>query len=398
MCIKVRQTLVCTEMAAVLNDGADPYTIQHIHRHPPHHKLPADDDLPEGWNMKLLSKKAREAKLEKWILKGIQDESDKQLIRNFIHESKMEHDMDPSQANIDAMMTPYPLSRMMAARLSQILSALDIMKFSRTASSFAFMDPMGGSGADTLAICEIFHGHVCTIAADVDPVKVQHMRRLLKAFNNGTQVAKQSQEEHSHRQVYMGSVLDLADIPYIDVLYLDPPWPLNLQDDEYMIGTQTMTAFIENIFKVNPRLQVVVCKVSKDYERWPMDYPTKNQLVKMCTTNNMRMEEFWPGAYQEGYEGQNGWQKGHYLVSDKEVVGAPNHPVVKPWNNAWNEQLMNTREEVAARNRRPLTHKYGGVIRDLIISKHKDLNAVVNTNSRGNLPGNGTLLDVSTFM
>ena len=311
-----------------------------------------------------------------WLLNRFPP-SQKDLMMKFIQELKDKKQLH-GHAGLDEMMTPYSLSLIMARRLEQILSAMNIVNKKKPASSFTFMDPMGGSGADALAIIETFHKHTVVTPAEIDPTKAKHMERLLDSYNKGTLL-----ENHPHGNakdkheralciVQSMSIEHLKDtMSNLDVLYLDPPWPVKLED-EYMIGKTSMTNFIKEIFKKNARLQVIICKVSSQYaEKVGEGKSTKKQLMDMCMDQRMRLEEFFPAGKEETIRPKKGKPIPGKLLEPVTVLKPGAGAITVPaWDQKWLHEFMhldNTETELPG---------YGGTIRFLFISKKKDLEAI----------------------
>jgi 16S rRNA G966 N2-methylase RsmD len=241
-------------------------------------------------------------------------------------------------ATIDMMMTPYPLSRVFVVRMYQILQSMGMLDYNDPLSTVSFMDPMGGTGADAFAVMSLLHPQVVITAGDIDPVKAKFMEHLLNQYSKGESEVDQAQRSTVHAANVHTSNVETMQMPNIDILYLDPPWPRD-SNQHYMIGTTTLPAFVEKKFQEIPTLRMVVCKVSATYTLGP-SYPA---FMDMCKKHNMRMEEFWPVASTKTQRDENGKPtKGGRMkrVEAVKVHYAPEGmPEVSGWNNAWDEKI-----------------------------------------------------------
>lgn len=248
---------------------------------------------------------------------------------------------------MEEMMTPYPISRVIAVRTYQILRFMGMLDIHRPMSTITFMDLMAGTGVDGFAMKEIYGRQVNLIVCDVDPVRAQFMKLLYIEHNAnpGGECKGESSQEHAIKSVQVEARdAEKITIPNIDVLYLDPVWPTH-KFLPYTINATELSQFIDQRLDDVPTLRMVIIKVSSDWIYGPL----KDHLMQLCGKKQLCLEEFFPAGGKKKGDTHNGQILDRAMALQTTSThwlrpGLKSLPGNKPpdWNYQWNTTFTYT--------------------------------------------------------
>lgn len=391
---------------------------------PPHPRAPVpnpDDDVAFAPDHHEKYRK-HEERLLGWVLQKLDPEHQK-MIMEFLKISKRAVNEGLEATPMDEMMTPYPISRVIAVRTYQILYSMNMVDIRNPMSTITFLDLMAGTGVDGFAMKQILGRHVNVIASDIDPVRAQFMKQLLiEHTSNPNEDCKGKDSEERALKSVQVQVADAekAILSNVDVLYLDPPWPLD-QAKDYKIGETELSEFVDKHLSMVPTLRMVIIKVSSKWSKSSL----KQKLRELCDKQRMCLEVFFPIGGHASIKSQ---RTRNMIGPAEPIANLSSHyrppgsglPMPQPWDIDWNRTMTTTEDMpggVAA---------YSGEVRILYITRKEQqptsgsidesfaddvlwtLNGLLTVNqseqqqyaspSSSDLPANFRSLDISCFM
>lgn len=263
-------------------------------------------------------------KMSGWIANDL-DKDHFKLLYQLIHD-------DP---NMEFLVTPFPVAEKFAEWLDTVYAGvLCPGKFERSKGKlpgwrFSMLDPMTGTGADSLAVIRKFPGKVLVQAHDLDPDRLKMVRRAFEIMSKDSRmvecIGKKDLIEWKDNVAKNWTPRDVSSLyedaknnrmDPVDMVYLDPVWPgtssdkgplqsetiRNHDSDQYVgqkyeIGKKhEMFDFIDHLFSNDKQgfLKLVACKIFK--KAWYKDY--MQGKVQELRKKNYKVDFRLPGQVQ----------------------------------------------------------------------------------------------------